>query len=195
MKINANGIDVNYELTGREGAPVLMLSHSLASSMVMWNPQLDALEPHFKVLRYDMRGHGGSDAPDGAYTLEMLAEDVVALLDALDIDAVHFVGLSIGGMIGQGFALSHADRLESLVLCDTSAVMPAEAQPILQQRIALARQNGMADQVDGILERWFTPTYLRANPPEVEMIRQQIKATPLAGLSPPPADLLSDRSA
>ena len=181
MKINANGIDVNYELTGREGAPVLMLSHSLASSMVMWNPQLDALEPHFKVLRYDMRGHGRSAAPDGAYTLEMLAEDVVALLDALDIDAVHFVGLSIGGMIGQGFALSHADRLESLVLCDTSAVMPAEAQPILQQRIALARQNGMADQVDGILERWFTPTYLRANPPEVEMIRQQIKATPLAG--------------
>jgi 3-oxoadipate enol-lactonase len=181
MKINANGIDVNYELTGREGAPVVMLSHSLASSMVMWNPQLDALEPHFKVLRYDMRGHGRSAAPDGAYTLEMLAEDVVALLDALDIDAVHFVGLSIGGMIGQGFALSHADRLESLVLCDTSAVMPAEAQPILQQRIALARQNGMADQVDGILERWFTPTYLRANPPEVEMIRQQIKATPLAG--------------
>ena len=171
MKINANGIDVNYELTGREGAPVLMLSHSLASSMVMWNPQLDALEPHFKVLRYDMRGHGRSAAPDGAYTLEMLAEDVVALLDALDIDAVHFVGLSIGGMIGQGFALSHADRLESLVLCDTSAVMPAEAQPILQQRIALARQNGMADQVDGILERWFTPTYLRANPPEVEIIR------------------------
>ena len=111
----------------------------------------------------------------------MLAEDVVALLDALGIDTVHFVGLSIGGMIGQGFALSHADRLESLVLCDTSAVMPAEAQPILQQRIALARQNGMADQVDGILERWFTPTYLRANPPEVEMIRQQIKATPLAG--------------
>jgi 3-oxoadipate enol-lactonase len=181
MKINANGIDINYELTGREGAPVVMLSHSLASSMVMWNPQLDALEPHFKVLRYDMRGHGRSAAPDGAYTLEMLAEDVVALLDALDIDAVHFVGLSIGGMIGQGFALSHADRLESLVLCDTSAVMPAEAQPILQQRIALARQNGMADQVDGILERWFTPTYLRANPPEVEMIRQQIRATPLAG--------------
>ena len=66
MKINANGIDVNYELTGREGAPVLMLSHSLASSMVMWNPQLDALEPHFKVLRYDMRGHGRSAAPDGA---------------------------------------------------------------------------------------------------------------------------------
>lgn len=181
MKIKANGIDINYELTGRQGAPVVMLSHSLASSMVMWNPQLDTLEPHFKVLRYDMRGHGRSEAPDGAYSLDMLAEDVVALLDALDIDVVHFVGLSIGGMIGQGFALNHGDRLESLVLCDTSAVMPAEAQPILQQRIAHARQNGMAGQVDGTLERWFTPQYLKANPPEVEMIRQQIKATPLAG--------------
>ena len=181
MKINANGIDINYELTGREAAPVVMLSHSLASSMVMWNPQLASLEPHFKVLRYDMRGHGGSTAPDGAYTLELLADDAVALLDALRIDTVHFVGLSIGGMIGQGIALNHADRLKSLTLCDTSAVMPDEAQPTLKARIAAARQSGMADQVDGTLERWFTPEYLRANSPEVEMIRQQIRATPLAG--------------
>ncbi|UCD81712.1 MAG: alpha/beta fold hydrolase, partial [Desulfobacterales bacterium] len=171
MKINANGIDINYELTGRQGAPVVMLSHSLASSMVMWNPQLDSLEPQFKVLRYDMRGHGGSDAPDGAYSLELLAEDAVALLDALSIDTVHFVGLSIGGMIGQGLALNYADRLKSLTLCDTSAIMPDEAQAILQERIAAARKNGMADQVDGTLERWFTPEYLKANPPEVEMIR------------------------
>jgi 3-oxoadipate enol-lactonase len=181
MKIHANGIDIEYQLSGQEGAPVVMLSHSLASSMVMWTPQLGSLEPHFKVLRYDMRGHGGSDAPEGAYTLELLADDAVALLDALRIDAVHFVGLSIGGMIGQGLALSHGARLKSLTLCDTSAIMPDEAQPILQQRIAAARQNGMADQVDGTLERWFTPEYLQANPPEVEMIRQQIRATPLAG--------------
>jgi 3-oxoadipate enol-lactonase len=128
-----------------------------------------------------MRGHGGSDAPEGAYTLELLADDAAALLDALRIDTVHFVGLSIGGMIGQGLALNHADRLKSLTLCDTSAVMPDEAQPTLKARIAAARQSGMADQVDGTLERWFTPEYLRANSPEVEMIRQQIRATPLAG--------------
>ena len=181
MKILANDIQINYELTGQEGAPVVMLSHSLASSMVMWNPQLESLEAHFNVLRYDMRGHGDSDAPDGAYTLELLAEDAVALLDALGIDTVHFVGLSIGGMIGQGLALNHADRLKSLTLCDTSAIMPDEAQPILQERIAVARKNGMADQVDGTLERWFTPQYLEENPPEVEMIRQEVAATPLAG--------------
>jgi len=181
MKILANDIQISYELTGQAQAPVVMLSHSLASSMVMWNPQLEALEAHFNVLRYDMRGHGESDAPDGAYTLELLADDAVALLDALGIDAVHFVGLSIGGMIGQGLALNHAARLKSLTLCDTSAIMPAEAQPILQERIEAARENGMAGQVDGTLERWFTPQYLQQNPPAVEMIRQQIAATPLAG--------------
>jgi 3-oxoadipate enol-lactonase len=181
MKILANDIQINYELTGQEGAPVVMLSHSLASSMVMWYPQLTSLEAHFQVLRYDMRGHGDSDAPDGAYTLELLVEDAVALLDALTIDRVHFVGLSIGGMIGQGLGLNHRDRLISLTLCDTSAIMPDEAQPILLDRIATARENGMADQVEGTLERWFTPQYLQKNPPEVEMIRQQIAATPLAG--------------
>ena len=181
MKISANGIQINYELTGQEGAPVVMLSHSLASSMVMWDPQLVSLEPHFQVLRYDMRGHGDSDAPAGAYTLELLVEDAVGLLDALSIDTVHFVGLSIGGMIGQGLGLSHAHRLKSLTLCDTSAIMPDEAQPILQERIAAAREDGLADQVEGTLERWFTPQYLQDNPPEVEMIRRQIAATPLAG--------------
>ena len=181
MKILANDIQINYELTGQEGGPMVMLSHSLASSMVMWNPQLESLESHFQVLRYDMRGHGDSDAPDGAYTLEQLAEDAVALLDALSIETVHFVGLSIGGMIGQGLALDHGVRLKSLTLCDTSAIMPDEAQPILQERIAAAHENGMAAQVDGTLERWFTPQYLKENPPEVEMIRQQVQATPLAG--------------
>ena len=181
MKILANDIQINYEMTGREGAPVVMLSHSLASSMVMWRPQLESLEAHFQVLRYDMRGHGDSDAPDGAYTLELLVEDAVALLNALTIDRVHFVGLSIGGMIGQGLGLNHRDRLLSLTLCDTSAIMPEEAQPILLDRIAAARENGMSEQVEGTLERWFTPPYLQKNPPEVEMIRQQITATPLAG--------------
>ncbi len=181
MKVDANGIDINYELSGKQGAPVVMLSHSLASSMVMWNTQLESLEPHFSVLRYDMRGHGDSDAPEGPYTLELLADDVIALLEALNFDTVHFVGLSIGGMIGQCLGLNHGDRLKSLTLCDTSAIMPDEAQPILQERIAAARENGMADQVDATLERWFTPAYLKENSPEVEMIRQQIAATPLAG--------------
>ncbi len=181
MKTEANGIQINYELSGKEGAAVVMLSHSLACSLVMWNPQLDALEPNFRVLRFDTRGHGGSDAPEGAYTLELLAQDAVTLLDALGIDAVHFVGLSMGGMIGQNLGLDHGDRLKSLSLCDTAAFMPAEVQPIWQQRIDAAREKGLQDQVDETLERWFTPEYLSQNSHQVEMIRRQILATPVAG--------------
>lgn len=181
MKINLNGININYELTGKHGAPAVMLSHSLACSLVMWQPQMDVLESAFQVLRFDTRGHGDSDAPAGPYSLEQLTADAVGLLDALDIETVHFVGLSMGGMIGQCLALEYADRLKSLSLCDTAAVMPEESQPIWQQRIDAAGQFGMAGQVDETLERWFRPGYLQLNPPEVDMIRRQILATPVAG--------------
>ena len=181
MKINLNGININYELTGKKGAPVVMLSHSLACSLVMWQPQMDMLESSFQVLRFDTRGHGDSDAPEEAYSLEQLAMDAIGLLDALKIDTVHFVGLSMGGMIGQGLALDYADRLKSLALCDTAAIMPDETQPIWQDRIEAAGETGMAGQVDETLERWFRPEYLQQNPPEVVMIRQQILATPVAG--------------
>ena len=181
MKINANGTDINYELTGPKGAPVVMLSHSLACSLVMWQPQMAVLESAFRVLRFDTRGHGGSDAPPGDYSLEQLAADAIGLLDALKIETVHFVGLSMGGMIGQCLALDYPDRLKSLALCDTAAIMPAETQPIWQQRIDAAGETGMAGQVDETLERWFRPEFLQLNPPEVDMIRRQILATPPAG--------------
>jgi 3-oxoadipate enol-lactonase len=181
MKINANGIDINYELTGPKGAPVVMLSHSLACSLVMWQPQMAVLEAAFRVLRFDTRGHGDSEAPPGAYSLEQLAADAVGLLDALKIETMHFVGLSMGGMIGQCLALDYSDRLKSLALCDTAAIMPAETQPIWQQRIDAAGETGMAGQVDETLERWFRPEFLQLNPPEVDMIRRQILATSPAG--------------
>ncbi len=181
MKTHVNGININYELTGPKDAPVVMLSHSLACSLVMWQPQIAALESGFQVLRFDTRGHGGSDAPAGAYTLEQLAADAVGLLDTLNIESVHFVGLSMGGMIGQCLALDYADRLKSLALCDTAAIMPEETQPIWQQRIDAVGETGMAGQVDETLERWFRPEFLQLNPPEVEMIRGQILATPVAG--------------
>jgi 3-oxoadipate enol-lactonase len=181
MKIKVNGININYELTGPKGAPVVMLSHSLACSLVMWQPQMAVLEAAFRVLRFDTRGHGDSEAPPGAYSLEQLAADAVGLLDALKIETVHFVGLSMGGMIGQCLALDYTDRLKSLALCDTAAIMPEETQPIWQQRIDAAGETGMAGQVDETLERWFRPEFLQLNPPEVDMIRRQILATPPAG--------------
>lgn len=181
MRIKANGIQLNYELTGPKDAPVVVLSHSLACSMIMWNPQLDVLEPHFRVLRYDMRGHGDSDAPEGSYTLEQLAADAIALLDALGIQSAHFVGLSIGGMIGQCLALNYADRFRSLTLCDTAPILPDEAKPLFEERKKRGRENGMEALVQETLERWFTQPYLNQKPPAVDLIRNQILATPVAG--------------
>jgi len=179
--MKANGIQMNYELSGKKESPVIVLSHSLASSLVMWNPQMDALNPHFQVLRCDMRGHGKSDVTPGSYTLELLAEDVIGLLDALDIDRVHFVGLSIGGMIGQSLALNHLHRLRSLALCDSASIIPQEAQPIWQERINKALSKGMKAQVDETMERWFTPSFFKQSSPMLEIIRKQILATPVQG--------------
>jgi 3-oxoadipate enol-lactonase len=181
MHIEANGIRMNYELTGKAGAPVVALSHSLSSSLAMWDPQMEALEPDFQVLRYDTRGHGGTDAPQGPYALEQLAADALALLDTLNIDVVHWVGLSMGGMIAQCLALEHADRLLSLALCDTAPVTPDEAQPIWDERIRMAREKGMEALVDDTMGRWFTAPFLKENPPEVQRIRKQMSATPLNG--------------
>ncbi|MFZ0725949.1 MAG: 3-oxoadipate enol-lactonase [Desulfobacterales bacterium] len=181
MKIEANGITINVAISGNASGPVVMLSHALATTLDLWWPQLAALEPHFRLLRYDTRGHGASDAPAGAYSLEQMANDAVAVMDALAIETVHWVGISMGGMIGQALALNHAERLRSLVLCDTAAVVAPEAQPLWRQRIEKARAAGMAALAEETLQRWFTPPYLAENPPEVGRIREMILTTPVAG--------------
>jgi len=181
MHVKTASITTHCELSGPKNAPVVMLSHSLGSNLHMWDPQMAALEGRFRVLRYDTRGHGGSDVPEGAYTLEQLVTDARDLLDALAIEKVHFVGLSMGGMIAQGFALSHTERLDRLVLCDTSAFMPPEAQPIVQDRIDTARKEGLATLVDSTLARWFTADYLRQKGSGVDTIRSTFLASSPAG--------------
>lgn len=181
MIIEANGIRVNCELSGKKQAPVVVLSHSLACSMVMWHPQLDLLESRFQVLRYDTRGHGGSDTPPGPYTMEQLVDDAAAILDELNLNRVYWVGLSMGGMIGQGLALDHPQRIERLVLADTAAIIPDEAQPLWQKRSDDVQKGGMQAVAEATLERWFTPDYLKENPPGIKQVRQQILDTPVAG--------------
>lgn len=181
MKIRVNDIEINFERSGATDGPTVVLSHSLAASLGMWDPQMEMLNSHFQVVRYDMRGHGLSEASDGDYTLDLLASDVIGLLDRLDLDRVHFVGLSIGGMIGQCLALNYAERLKSLVLCDTAAVMPKEAHPMFIERMEKVRQKGMAALGEETLQRWFTAAYLERKPPIVERIQAQISATLPAG--------------
>lgn len=178
MLIKANGFQMNYELSGRKGSPVVMLSHSLGSSLIMWDPQMKALEPNFQLLRYDIRGHGGSEAPPGPYTLELLGEDAIGLLDALRIGQVHWLGLSMGGMVGQAVALNHPKRLKSLALCDTAGAIAPGAQPIWQERFDAVREKGVRSQAEQTMERWFTPSFLRQNPSMLEVIQKQFLATP-----------------
>ncbi len=181
MRIKANGIEMSYELGGKEGAPIVILSHSLGSSLAMWEPQMDVLSAHFRVLRYDTRGHGKTQAPKGAYSFNLLALDAVALMDALDLEEAHWVGLSMGGMIGQALALSHPERITSLALCDTAAALPADAQAVWVERIRTAQGKGLAALVDGTMERWFTPPFLEMNPPLVRRIRELFLSTPVDG--------------
>jgi 3-oxoadipate enol-lactonase len=179
MKAKTNGIDINYTIEGQ--GPWVVMSHSLACNRSMWDEQAQLLKSRYRVLRFDTRGHGASDAPEGAYTLDMLSDDLLGLLDGLSMDAPHFVGLSMGGMIGMTFALRHPGRLRSLVLCDTSSRMPAQAAPIWEGRIKVAREQGMEPLVEPTLQRWFTEPFYKANKPMMGRVGQMIRDTKPSG--------------
>ncbi len=181
MRVTANGISVNYTLDGPAGAPVVTLSHSLATTLAMWDPQLPALTKRYRVLRYDTRGHGGTDSPRGAYTLDELAEDARALLAVLGVAKTHWVGLSMGGMIGQTLVLKAPDLFASLVLCDTSSRVPAEMRGAWDERIRNAETQGMEPLVEPTLGRWFTPGFREKRPEVVEPVRAMIRGTSPAG--------------
>jgi len=181
MKIRANGIDTNYEIHGREGAPWLVLSHSLACSVRMWDPQIAALKDKYRVLAYDTRGHGATEAPAGAYTLELLADDLFLLLKSLGVKETHYCGLSMGGMIGQTFALKYPGVFRTLTLADTTCRYPADAAPVWAERIKTVESKGMAPLAEPTLERWFTEPFRKSNPAVVDSIRKLILATPVAG--------------
>lgn len=181
MKVTANGIAINYTLEGPANGPAVVLSHSLATDLSMWDPTVPVLEDRFRVLRYETRGHGGTDAPKGAYTLEQLADDALALLKALGIERVHWVGLSMGGMIGQTLALKAPQVFASLSLCDTSSRVPAEAKAAWQDRIRIAESQGMEPLVEPTLARWFTEPFRNRRKDVMDKVAMMIRNTPAAG--------------
>jgi 3-oxoadipate enol-lactonase len=178
-KIQANGIQLYYTLAGPADAPVVMLSNSLGTRLEMWDPQMPALAERYRVLRYDSRGHGRSDAPPGPYTIDMLADDALGLLDALGIERAHFCGLSKGGMVGQVLGARHGERLISLALCSTACHMPA--RDVWDERVRVATEQGMAALADGVVERWFTEAFRREPSITVDRVRQMIIDTPPHG--------------
>jgi 3-oxoadipate enol-lactonase len=131
------------------------------------------------VLRYDMRGHGRSSTPPGPYSIAMLADDAAGLLDALGIGAVHFVGLSMGGMVGQQLGARYPDRVLSLALCDTASEMPPRS--MWEERLAIARAQGVAGLADGTIKRWFTAPFIARAPGDIEKVRRMILGTGTEG--------------
>ena len=181
MQVKANGITFNCEIEGAEGAPWLVLSNSLACNLNMWDPQAAELKSSLRILRYDQRGHGKTEAPTGRYTFELLMADVMGLLDALSIPRAHFAGLSMGGATALGLALRHADRFDRIVICDSPcASTPATAQQ-WEERIAVAQDKGMEALVEPTVTRWFPPEIVSANPPYLDRVRQMIRTTPVNG--------------
>jgi len=179
MKTETNGIETNYTIDG--DGPWLVLSHSLACDVSMWAPQVKAFSGRYKVLCYDTRGHGRTSAPSGAYTLEQLADDAKALLDKLGIRTCHWVGLSMGGMIGQTFALRHPGVFKTVTLADTTSRYPADAAAVWAGRVKTATEQGMEPIVQPTLERWFTEPFRKSRPEVVAEIAKSIRATPAAG--------------
>ena len=188
MQVEANGISVHYRIDGpcedssavatlRQTPSTVTLSHSLATSLDMWGPQMAPLASRFRVLRYDTRGHGRTEVPNGPYPLEMLVEDVRGLLLSLGITKTHFIGISLGGMVGQLLAATYPEMLSSLVLCDTSSRTEAEAGPVWDERIAIAGSMGMETLVEPTIGRWFTPGFVAARPEVIDPVRAMIRDT------------------
>ena len=181
MRVKANGITFNYQIDGPEGAPWLVLSNSLACDISMWDPQASELARAWRVLRYDQRGHGGTEAPAGRYTFDLLIADVVALLDALTVPRAHFAGLSMGGATALGLAQRRPDRFDRIIVCDSGcASTPATAQQ-WEERIVVAQEKGMEALVEPTMARWFPPETIAANPPHLDRVRQMIRTTPVNG--------------
>jgi 3-oxoadipate enol-lactonase len=179
MLIHAGNRRICYDFIGPEKAPVVCMAHSLSSDSGVWCEQLPALlTGGWRVLRIDMRGHGGSDPLPGDYTMSGLADDVALVLDFLEIDKVHFVGLSIGGMIGQSFALEHGQRLHSLMLSGTSPKAVPGGMAMWQRRFEAIRLAGSLEPIaDDTMARWFTDAFRPRRPDRWLQIRSTVAST------------------
>ena len=183
MLLSLNGRNIAYDLVGSETAPVVCMTHSLASDGGMWAEQVPALlAGGFRVLRLDMRGHGGSDPVGGSYTMSQMAGDVAAVLNVLEIAKTHYIGLSIGGMIGQAFALEHQDRLLSAMWCDTMPQTPLGTAQTWEDRQKIVRDaNSLAPIADATVGRWLTDKVKAERPNRYQQIRDTIAGTTPAG--------------
>jgi 3-oxoadipate enol-lactonase len=172
-------IDVSYETAGPDDAAPLVLSNSLGSTTAMWEPQVTALAERLRVVRYDHRGHGGSPVPPAPYELADLGADAVRLLDRLGLERVHWCGLSLGGMVGMWMAINAPERIERLVLTNTSSYFPDKTA--WNDRLKLVREKGVPAFAAPNMERWFTKGFRERAPDRVAWLQEMFAKTPLEG--------------
>ncbi|MGH6819358.1 MAG: 3-oxoadipate enol-lactonase [Methylocella sp.] len=178
-EITIAGETFNVLIEGDENREVLMLSNPLGTNLRFWDPQIPALAEHFRIVRYDSRGHGASVANQGPYSVEGLGRDALAIMDALGIERVHWLGLSLGSVVGLWVLVHARERIGRAVLASTAAQIPGP--DLWNNRIESARDTGMNGVAIAAAERWFTKTFRHANPEKVEAVMEMVRTTPLHG--------------
>jgi 3-oxoadipate enol-lactonase len=181
MKANINGISMTYEVSGDASKPALVLHHPLATNLSFWDEATAAFAPDYRIIRFDARGHGQTEAPVGTYDFDVLANDTVALMDHLRIPRAAFVGLSMGGMVGQFLGLNHAHRFTCLALVSTSSRVADEVRHMWADRVVIAREKGMGSQVAPAMQRWVATKARETRPDLVARFATMIETTPLEG--------------
>jgi 3-oxoadipate enol-lactonase len=181
VKATINGIVMNYEVAGDATQPAVILHHPLATNLTFWDELTAALHKDYRVIRFDARGHGQTDAHVGAYDFDVLAKDTVALIDHLGVKRAGYVGLSMGGMVGQFLGLNHAHRFTCLALVSTSSRVPDEVRHMWADRVVVAREHGMGSQVEPAMQRWVAAKARETRPDLVARFATMIETTPLEG--------------
>jgi 3-oxoadipate enol-lactonase len=171
---------IHHRIDGRAGPRVTFVT-GIANDLTMWDEQVAALAPRFRVLRYDLRGHGGSEATPGDYTIDMLVQDLRTLLDAQHVEKTYLVGLGLGGAIAQAFAIAHPERLLGLVPCCCRAQMVPEFAAMWHRLRDTVRENGLESIVEPTAQRWFSEDFKAAHPEVLDQIRRMIRGTTLQG--------------
>ena len=175
MQVLVKGRAIECIVEGPETAPCITLSHGVALDLTMWDPLVTRLRGRYRILRYNSRGHGLSDLGRSGFELSDLAQDVVALLDLLGISTTHYVGLSMGGMVGLGLALHHSDRLKSVAICNARGSATTEYRESWSKRVELVRAHGIEAIVESSIERWFTPEFRAENQQVISNVKSIIR--------------------
>lgn len=179
--VDLGHVALNTKVDGPEGAPWIVLSNSLGANLAQWDPQIELLSTKFSVLRYDVRGHGRSTAPEGPYSLSDLQDDALRLMDHYEIGSAAWMGLSMGAMTGMGLAIHHQDRFERMVLADARADAPDGFRKMWDDRIARISSGGMEAIADGTMATWLTEGFRSAHPETASWLRGMITTTDPAG--------------